>query len=48
MLSKCPFDPYAYYDPWGNRHLVFSHAALVRLARHLDGMHLMAFCLRNR
>ncbi len=48
MLSKCPFDPYSYYDPWGNRHLIFSHSALVRLARHLEHIALLAFCRENR
>lgn len=23
-LTKCSHESYAYYDPWGNRHLVFS------------------------
>ncbi len=23
-MTKCPHDPYAYYDDWGNRYLVLS------------------------
>lgn len=36
MLSKCPFDHYAYYDQWGNRYLLFSIAELLRAARVVE------------
>jgi len=24
FLTKCPIESYAYYDLWGNRHLIYS------------------------
>ncbi len=33
MLTKCPFDSYAWYDEWGNRYLVFSHNDLRHIWR---------------
>ncbi len=33
MLTKCPLDPHAYYDPWGNRHLLFTEWEFWRAER---------------
>ncbi len=42
MLSKCQFDPYAYYDPWGNRYLLFSMGELLRAARRVELTYLLS------
>lgn len=46
MLAKCPLDPYAYYDQWGNRYLVLSHRDYVWAARRAAGHLLTIFFLR--
>jgi hypothetical protein len=40
-MTKCPLDPYAYYDDWGNRYLAFSHHECVKLARWMEWVYLM-------
>lgn len=34
-VTKCPYDPYAYYDAWGNRYLVFCQWDLWRIERQI-------------
>lgn len=40
-MTKCPHDPYAFYDDWGNRHLVFSHREYEVLARVIELTYLL-------
>lgn len=35
-MTKCPHDPHAYYDDWGNRHLVFSTCEYRMVARWVE------------
>ena len=41
MLIKCQFDPYAYYDMWGNRHLLLSQAEYSLIERWLELAYLL-------
>lgn len=43
MLTKCPFDTYAYYDLWGDRHLVFDQSRYDQLTRWLEHQWLVHF-----
>ena len=45
-MTKCPYDPYAYYDRWGNRYLVFSVMDYLWVARHIEHAELMCYMAR--
>lgn len=42
-MTKCPYDPHAYYDSWGNRYLVFSDWEYWHVSRHIDYFDLMYY-----